>query len=356
MRTFADSDLRDLTLLEPLQFPSPEAGAEDQHERLIAALKASRAGTWRWNIAADIVEWDDALCDVYGLKREDAPANSKEFLALVHPDDRAAVWAEIRACIEQGKDCDYHFRVVVGDSVRWIYDRSAVVRDADGRPADMLGACLDITDKRKTEEERDALLEKQTLLLKELTHRTKNHLSMIVSMLRLKGARQKDPNAEKDFERAIERINTIAFLHEHLYRQDVFDRISLESYLEDICANLGRSLLSETQLVIIRELQPATLHIDQAVPVGLIVNEVITNAVKHAFSPGQAGRILVRFRKRGDRGTLTISDNGRGFASANPSQGVGSKLLKSLAKQIGARMRVVAGKGLTYSFTFRTPA
>ena len=103
-----------------------------------SALKASRAGTWRWNVAADIVEWDDALCDVYGIKREDAPTNSEEFLALVHPDDRAAVWAAISACIEKGTDADYQFRAVVGDSVRWIYDRSALIRDAEG----ILPTCL----------------------------------------------------------------------------------------------------------------------------------------------------------------------------------------------------------------------
>ena len=343
-------------LRKPLQFPSPDSVdfAEAEHERLVAALKASRAGTWRWNVTADIVEWDDALCDVYGIKREDAPTNSEEFLALVHPDDRAAVWAAISACIEKGTDADYQFRAVVGDSVSWIYDRSALIRDAEGNPAYMLGACLDITDRRRLEEERDKLLEKQTLLLRELSHRTKNHLSMIISLLRLKGARQKDPGAKQDFERAIERVHTIAFLHEHLYRKDVFDRINIESYLEDICASLELSLLAERKIAIIRELQAAELHIDLAVPLGLIVNEVVTNAAKYAFLPGQAGQIVIRFRRRGDQGILTISDNGRGLAAPIKSLGIGTNLIRSLAKQIGARVRVVTRNGLTYSFAFRT--
>ncbi|MDP3692814.1 sensor histidine kinase [Bradyrhizobium sp.] len=341
---------------EPLQFPTPDSVdfAEAEHERLVAALKASRAGTWRWNVATNIVEWDDALCDVYGIERRDAPTNSEEFLALVHPDDRAAVWATISACIEKGTDADYQFRAVVGNSVCWIYDRSALIRDAEGNPAYMLGACLDVTDRRRIEEERDKLLEKQTLLLRELSHRTKNHLSMIISLLRLKGARQKDPGAKQDFERAIERVHTIAFLHEHLYRKDVFDRINIESYLEDICASLELSLLAERKIAIVRELQAAELHIDLAVPLGLIVNEVVTNAAKYAFLPGEAGRIVIRFRRRGDQGILTISDNGRGLAEPVKSQGIGTTLIRSLAKQIGARVRVVTRNGLTYSFVFRT--
>jgi two-component sensor histidine kinase len=218
----------------------------------------------------------------------------------------------------------------------------------------MLGACLDITDRRRIEEERDKLLEKQTLLLRELSHRTKNHLSMIISLLRLKGARQKDPGAKQDFERAIERVHTIAFLHEHLYRKDVFDRINIESYLEDICASLELSLLAERKIAIVRELQAAELHIDLAVPLGLIVNEVVTNAAKYAFLPGQAGQIVIRFRRRGDQSILTISDNGRGLAEPIKSRGIGTTLIRSLAKQIGARVRVVTRNGLTYSFSFRT--
>ncbi len=102
----------------------------------------------------------------------------------------------------------------------------------------MLGAYPDTTDRRRIEEERNALLAKQNLLLRKLTHRTKNHLSMVISLLKLKAARQKDPLAKQDFERAVERIHTIAFLHEHLYRKDAFDRVKVDTYLEDICANL----------------------------------------------------------------------------------------------------------------------
>ncbi len=242
---------------------------------------------------------------------------------------------------------------MVGDAVRWIYDRCGVVRDEVGKPAYMLGACLDITDRRRMEEERNALLEKQSLLLRELTHRTKNHLSMVISLLRLKADRQKDPFAKQDFERAIERIHTIAFLHEHLYNKDAFDRVKVDCYLEDICANLESSLLSESKIALVRDFEPAELHIDQAVPLGLIVNEAVTNAAKYAFAAGQTGEIRVRFRRRGERGVLTISDNGMGVTSPKP--GVGTRLIKSLAQQIGARLRVMTRNGFTYSLSFRVP-
>ncbi len=133
------------TLRKPLQALRSAvidfAGSE--RERLLAALKASHAGTWRWNIAADIVEWDDALCEVYGIKPKDAPTNVEQFLALVHLEDQANVAAAINGALENGGDAEFQFRAVVGDSVRWIYDRCGVVRDAAGEPDYMLGACLD---------------------------------------------------------------------------------------------------------------------------------------------------------------------------------------------------------------------
>lgn len=325
--------------------------SENEHERLLAALKASRCGTWRWTVAGDVVEWDDALCEVYGVARADAPTTSRAFLALVHPDDRERAWAEIDRCLRTGADADYEFRAVVGDTVRWIYDRSAVVRHPDGTPAYMLGACLDVTERRRVEDERTAALEKQQLLLRELTHRVKNHFGMIVALLRLKGARHRDPAVRQDFERAIERVNTIAYLHDRLYRADKVESIDVGAYLGDICANLEGSLLPDTRIAIVREVEPFELPVDQAVPVGLIVNELVTNAVKYAFAPGQEGRIAVRLRRRGERATLAIADTGRGMAG-DAEPGVGTRLVRSLAAQLGGRLRTTARKGLAYSLSF----
>lgn len=335
---------------------APQPFEETEHERLIAALKASRSGTWRWRISDDVVEWDEALCDVYGIKYEQAPKTSQAFLELIHPDDRNLALTKIRECVESGSDADYQFRVKIGERVRWIYDRSALVRDTNGKPAYMLGACLDVTDSRRVLEERDAALAKQTLLLNELNHRVKNHLAMIIGLLRLKGARQKDAAAKEDFNRAIERITVIAYLHDQLYRTGEVDKVDLESYLGDICDKLEQSLLAESNVSIVRELRPFELLVDRAVPLGLIVNELTTNAIKYGFDPGGQGRIAIRLRVQAGRATLTISDNGRGLGQSNITPGVGMKLVRALAQQIGARLRVVSRHGVTCSLSFTARA
>ncbi len=324
---------------------------EHEHERLLAALKASRCGTWRWTIAEDVVEWDEALCAVYGVPPERAPRNSGEFIALIHPDDRAHAWEAIRACIEEGRDADYRFRAVVDGNVRWIYDRSALVRHPDGSPAYMLGACLDVTEHLRIQEERDAALEKQKLLYNELSHRVKNHLSMIISLLRMKRAKQTDPNAAEDFARAIERVNTIAYLHDQLYRSGDVAHVEVKKYLDDICDNLETSLLADTRIRIVREIEPFEIHVDQAVPIGLIVNEAVTNARKYGFDHDAEGRIIVRFRVRHGRATLTVADDGIGFR-ADRSLGIGTRLIRALADQIGSRLRIVSRRGVVCSLRF----
>jgi PAS domain S-box-containing protein len=122
-------------------------------ERLLAALNASGTGTWKWTIAEDRVEWDEALARVYGVDHARSPRTAAQFLALVHPDDRARVASIIEASLTRDIDPDYEFRAVLPDgTVRWIYDRSKLVRDAAGQPLYILGACLDIT-KRKLAEQ-----------------------------------------------------------------------------------------------------------------------------------------------------------------------------------------------------------
>lgn len=95
----------------------PMSGDTTAHERLVAALKASRAGTWRWDIGADVVDWDEALCAVYGLPQAQAPRSSGAFLQLIHPDDRERAGNLLGALLEKGSEIEYEFRAVVGDRI-----------------------------------------------------------------------------------------------------------------------------------------------------------------------------------------------------------------------------------------------
>ena len=328
------------------------------HERLVAALKASRAGTWRWDIPADRVDWDETLSAVYGLPHAEAPRTSGAFLQLIHPDDRERCGKLLGSLLESGSEVDYEFRALIGGRIVWIYDRSTLVRDAAGQPAYMTGACLDVTARKQIEEEHNAALEKYRLLLRELNHRVKNHLTMITGMLALKAARQADPVVRDEFEKAIQRIHTLAELHARLYRDDCFDAIDMEAYLVGICDGLRGAVLPHARVALDCVSAPLRLSIDQAVPIGLIVNELATNAAKYAFPDGRAGKVVVRLEvdshPDGDHATLCVADDGVGLATAGKgTPGVGLTMAQGLVEQIGGTLDATCDGGTTYMLRFK---
>ncbi len=329
----------------------------------MAALKASRAGTWRWDVPADRVEWDEALSAVYGLPHAAAPRTSGEFLQLIHPDDRERAGRLLGALLESGSEIEYEFRVVVGGRVVWIYDRSTLVRDAQGRPSYMTGACLDVTARKRIEEERDAALDRHRLLLRELTHRVTNHLQMIIAMLSLQQSRQADAAVRADFDRAIRRIRTLAGLHGQLYRNDDFAAVDMQAYLTGICDGLREAVLPDgppqaSRVALLCEAEPLRLSIDQAVPLGLIVSELATNAVKYAFADGRAGTVAVRLEAADDgQATLSVADDGSGLppSAGQGGSGIGLGIVEALARQIGAEIGRTDAAGTAYRLRF-TPS
>ena len=126
--------------------------AEAATERLQAALVASGSGTFRWDIPTGALEWDEALDRLFGLPPGETARSLDQFIALVHPDDRAGVVARCERCAADGADFDMEFRVVWTDGTeRWLLDQGRTYRDDDGRPAYMTGACVDITRRKDVE-------------------------------------------------------------------------------------------------------------------------------------------------------------------------------------------------------------
>lgn len=120
--------------------------------RLTEALRESRTGTWRWDIADDRVEWDAALAAVFDIRPDAAPRCVADFLALVHEEDQKRIAAMVRGCLETGGVAEYEFRTrTPAGEERWIHDRSRVVRDRAGRPVAMIGVCSDITARKQAE-------------------------------------------------------------------------------------------------------------------------------------------------------------------------------------------------------------
>jgi two-component sensor histidine kinase len=204
------------------------------------------------------------------------------------------------------------------------------------------------------------VIEEKDVLLREVHHRVKNNLNVMKSLVNLQMTRSSDPSFKKEAKVLLDRIYAISFVQELLYARSDLESIDLKAYLEALARNVA-SGLSSVDLVFEARIGPAPrASIDLAIPLGLIANEVLTNALKHAFppgppvDPGRRARVEMSFSAEGGICRLAISDNGPGFDpdAAESAGGLGIKLIESLSGQLGARFAYSFGQGTRFELNF----
>jgi two-component sensor histidine kinase len=226
----------------------------------------------------------------------------------------------------------------------------------DGRN---IGAYIlhDITPPTAIEERLRATLREKDVLIEEVHHRVKNNLQVITSLLGLQARTIKDPATRKKFEESRYRIQAMAILHEILYESSSLAEIDFADYLRRVVEHLVRSYGAAARIHTDVRLEPLQCHRDVALPCGLIVNELLSNAFKYAFPGNKTGRIRVALR-RGPQGKvhLMVRDNGVGLPPGldwKTSSTLGLRLVRTLARQIDADVKTSGRAGTLFSITFR---
>lgn len=178
----------------------------------------------------------------------------------------------------------------------------------------------------------------KTLLLQELSHRVSNHFASLASLINLKAADVADPLARSALDGVIEQIRVLARVHDRfrLVGDDIV--IDSDAFLGGLCADLQQTLAAIKPVVIQWKIELVRLSPAQAVPLGLIVNELVTNAIKHAFPEGRAGTVLVRLEREDGHGILTVEDDGVGAQASSTGKGLGHKLVPALTQQLGGKV------------------
>ncbi|MBZ8178727.1 PAS domain S-box protein [Oscillatoria salina] len=215
----------------------------------------------------------------------------------------------------------------------------------------------DISDRKKAEEKIKASLREKELLLKEIHHRVKNNLLVVSSLLEWQADYFKNPKIIKMFENSQHRIQTMALIHEKLYRSDDLAQINFGDYLETLVNHIFMSCNPESQSVkIALDLQPINLNIETANPCGLIVNELVANIFKHAFPGDRKGKIWLKLEKNKAREiTLIVKDNGVGFPETidwQNTESLGLQLVCTLTEQIEGKLELERSHGTTFKLTF----
>jgi two-component sensor histidine kinase len=174
------------------------------------------------------------------------------------------------------------------------------------------------------------------LLLRELGHRTQNNLAMVISVLSLQARSKTTPETRAALEKAIARVQAVASAHQHFQPEKHNGQVEMRSYLEELCRHLADSLRDVRAIAVKVEADDVHLRTEQAVPLGLIANELVTNALKHAFPDDRSGAVRVVLSKANSL-ALTVEDNGVGCAP-DKQERIGSRLTRLLAEQLEAKV------------------
>ena len=208
---------------------------------------------------------------------------------------------------------------------------------------------FDITERKRAELRQGSLFD-------ELNHRVSNNLTLVSSILQMK-ARETDSDAVRDqLQRAVDRVQSIAEVHRALYRGAGTDVVDFSAYLWELCAAVETTLIHDKRIEISVESEPASVPVDTAIPLGMVVNELVTNSVKYAYPPPAGGLISVRSARDGEALVLSVRDFGRGLpngAGAGPGDGLGMKLVKSLVTQVNGELVTTGPPGV--GFEIRVP-
>lgn len=336
--------------------------AEEQlrisEERMRLAMDAAQVSTWDWDISGGKIVWSDNLEAHLGMASGTFRGTFDAFQKLVHPDDLQQIADALNEALRQCKPYQVEFRMIRPDgSLRWTATKGRAFYDPQGRAVRMLGVDADITERKEAENAiRRALLERETLL-KEVHHRVKNNLQVISSLLHLQSQYASDKASGELFRESQHRVRSMALVHERLYRSLDFARVDFKDYIESLAAYLFHSYYVSTERILFKvDVQDVRLSIDAAVPCGLLVNELISNCLKHAFKGRQEGVILVELVHATDtEALLCVSDDGAGLPlRVNPdmAETFGMQLIVTLVDQLHGKLEVVRQGGTKVRVVF----
>jgi len=209
----------------------------------------------------------------------------------------------------------------------------------------VLLAIEDVTERVRLEREHAVAHERIGMLMQELTHRVKNSLQAIASMVMIEARSHKSGEGKAALERVSHRIDALGQLYAKLSKTDTVDAVDAATYLDDLCRDLVASVHMEgsASIVLRTDIESEFLPTDQAIPLGLIVNELVTNALKYAFPSKTKGTVMVTLKRVPGALRLTVADDGKGIDITRVDSGLGGRLVEGFAQQLGGQIERESG-------------
>jgi PAS domain S-box-containing protein len=232
-----------------------------------------------------------------------------------------------------------------------------MITDEEGKLSSLLAVSRDITERVRMEEEIQQSLQEKEMLLKEIHHRVKNNLMIIASLLNLQSRYIKDKEALGIFKESQSRANSMALIHEKLYRSTDLKRINFGEYIRTLANDLFRTYTDGSGRIDLNiNVEDVMMDINTSIPLGLILNELVANALKHGFPGKMSGDICVDFRSVGEEYQLKVGDTGISFPDDldyRNTDSLGLQLVNNLTNQIGGQIELDTSHGTEFTIKFK---
>ncbi len=328
---------------------------QDTNKRLLRAQEVANIGDWSIDLTTGETEVSPMIKKIHGLDPSVDFDMSTGLSLFKEGQDRDRKKFVIDRAIEQGIPYDEELRIVTPDGeIKWVKTKGQA-EHVNGECVRLFGTFMDITEQRKLRASLEQSLHDKTVLLSEIHHRVKNNLAIVTGLIDLQSQSLSDEHTKGLLSQTARRIKSIANVHEMLYNTDSFTDISFKEYLVSLTDSIQESMAyikGEINLDIEKNLE---ININQAIPLGLILNELITNSFKYGFNKNsQNNSISFHFCFEEGNYKAKYSDSGNGFDSSDleNSKSLGFVLISTLLKQLDAETEMDTNNKFSLNFSF----
>lgn len=334
--------------------------------RLANAMDLANLASWELDVTTRMFLFNDRFYSMLGTTavKEGGYYMPIEdyFRKYVHPDDAQLIAKQIEERIQEanrGKPVfGYEHRIIRADGeVRYMAVRVRVINQVEERNIYVYGFIQDITERKSAEKNLKKSLEEKEMLIKEIHHRVKNNLMVISSLLNLQSQYIKDKEALDIFKESQNRAKSMALIHERLYRSTDLKKIDFGEYIQTLANDLFHTYIPDPSIVKLNmNVENVMVDINTTVPLGLILNELVTNSMKHAFPNGKSGEINIDFHKQGEEFVLIVGDTGVGLPDDidfKNTDTLGLQLVNNLVEQIDGVITLDTCHGTEFDIIFK---
>jgi PAS domain S-box-containing protein len=323
-----------------------------ERKRMEQALRQSEA---RLRRITDTMQDIITVTDLAGVVQYASPSYStvlgspvheavgQSVFAKIHPDDVALASQTFASAVlaRTGGRMEFRYRHASGDYL-WLETVGNLLFDEQGNVTGVVFATRDITERKRVQDQITASLREKEVLLKEIHHRVKNNLQVISSLLSLQADAIQDQETRRALKESQNRVRSMAIIHQRLYQSGNLAEVNFGGYIKELCSQLFRSYGAASQKIALSmDTEEISLGVDKAIPCGIILNELVTNALKYAFADGKGGTVTVGLHAANTQVQLVVRDDGLGMPAGVEharSDSLGMKLVHMLVEQISGTL------------------